>query len=180
MHVYVCIYIYTYICIYTQCVYVRVCAPGIQLYIYTKNMYIYVYVCIYMYIHIYIYMYIYTHIYVYIYIYTHICLLICICIYMCIHMYIHIHMYIYVCILLFSSMDEGLWVSLTGLISQKLVGFNCENRFLLQVISHNSKSLSYVSASIDFTARVLFLFFYGSFHRDRSLLYVSFCNFTSL
>jgi len=96
---------------------------------YIQKMCIYMYMYIYIYINIYIYIYIYIH--TYICIYTHICLLIYIYVYTCIYMYWHIHMYIYVYILLFSSMDEGLWVSLTGLILQKLVGFYCENRFLL-------------------------------------------------
>ena len=60
---YICIYVYRYICSYMY-VYIYIC-----IYLY---MYIFIYVYLYMYICIYVYIQIYTYIYVYIYIYIYI------------------------------------------------------------------------------------------------------------
>ncbi len=74
---YRCIYMYTYVYIYT-----------------------YMYRCIYMYTYVYIYTYMKRCIYIYTYIYTHIytymcvCVCVCVCVFVCIHIYMYMYMYI--------------------------------------------------------------------------------------
>ena len=72
---------------------------------YSKCMYIYIHICIYIYvcIHICIYIYVYIHMYIYICIYTYMYIYmymyIYICVYVCI--YIYMYMYTYICIYIY-------------------------------------------------------------------------------
>ena len=94
---YICIYVYMYICIYVYvCMYMYIC---IYIYVYVYMcicIYVYIYIYIYVYMYICIYVYVYVYIYIYIYIYIYVYIYICICVYIYVYVYICIYVYVYI------------------------------------------------------------------------------------
>ena len=101
--------------LFSRCVYIYIYIymyVYIYIYIYIC-MYIYMYVCIYIYIYICIYMYIYTYIYMYVYIYTYIYIYI----YIYIHIYIYIYIYIYTYIYTYIYIHICICIYIWGMVS---------------------------------------------------------------
>ena len=146
-----CVYIYTYIYVYTHK----------RRYIYIKThicIYIYIYMCIRTHIYIYVYIYIYTYVCIYIYMFTYICcnrrvmsllqlvythVHVCAYIYMyiCIYIYTHTHLSSCVCIFKNFSIATG-WRRLIGCLKlQVIIRKRATNyRALLRKMTYEDKA----------------------------------------
>ena len=99
-NIYICIYVYKYVCIYIMYIYMFLC---IQICMYIYNVYIYIYV--FMYTNMYVYIYIYN-----VYIYMYLCIQICMYIY---NVYIYISIFIYIFRTTYRMEDFWLWIFLS-------------------------------------------------------------------